>query len=76
MHPPGPSARPSDNDLRLEFEPTDVPEADDDGDAEQGEESKILRLFENPLFKSNTLSDFLYKLFGTSRSAGDGAARR
>jgi nitric oxide reductase NorD protein len=69
----GSSTRPSDNDLRLEFEPTDVPEANDDGDGEQGEESKILRLFDNPLFKSNTLSDFLHKLFGASRSAGDGA---
>ncbi len=68
------SARPSDNDLRLEFGPTEVPEADDDSDGEQGEESKIRKLFDNPLFKSNTLSDFLSRLFGASRSAGDGAA--
>ena len=71
--PPGSSTRASDNDLGLEFEPTDVPEADDDGDREKREESKILRLFENPLFKSNALTDFFYKLFGASRSAGDGA---
>ncbi|MGH7133073.1 MAG: nitric oxide reductase activation protein NorD [Phycisphaerales bacterium] len=71
---PAPSTtRPSGNDLRLEFEPTDVPGADDDGDGEQGGASKILRLFENPLFKSKGLSDFFYKLFGASRSAGDGA---
>jgi nitric oxide reductase NorD protein len=70
----GPAAQPSDDDLHLDFDPTDVPETQDDGDEEQSEESKILKLFENPLFKSKTLSDFLYKLFGASRSPGDGAA--
>jgi len=69
-----PGAQLSDNDRRLEFELTEVPEAHDDGDEEQGEESKILKLFENPLFNSNTLANFLYKLFGVSRSPGDGAA--
>ncbi len=70
----GPGARPSDDDLRLEFEPTAVPETRGNGDEEPGEESRIRRLFENPLFNSNTLSDFLNKLFGASRSPGDGAA--
>ena len=37
-------------------------------------ESKILKLFENPLFNSQALSDFLRKLFGSSRSPGDDAA--
>jgi len=69
----GPSAQASDGDLRLDFDPTDVPETKDDGDAEQGEESKILKLFGNPL-ASNTLSDFFNKLLGNSRSPGDGAA--
>ena len=49
--------------------PTDEPE-DDDDDGEQSEESKILKLFETPLFNSQALSDFLRKLFGSSRSAG------
>jgi nitric oxide reductase NorD protein len=69
----GPSAQASDGDLRLEFDPTDVPETQGDEDAERGEESKILRLFGNPL-ASNTLSDLFNKLLGSSRSPGDGPA--
>src|SRR5262249_22352474 len=69
----GPTARASAGDLRLKFDPTDVPETQDDGDAEQGEESKILKLFGNPL-SSNTLSDFFNRLLGNSRSPGDAAA--
>ena len=69
----GPGARARDGDLRLKFDPTDVPEAQDDGDAAQGEESKLLKLFGNPL-TSNTLSDFFNKLLGNSRSPGYGAA--
>src|SRR5262249_51391681 len=69
----GPSARARDGELRLKFDPTDVPETQDDGDAEEGKESKILKLFGNPL-TSNTLSDFFNKLLGNSRSPGDGAA--
>ena len=63
--------------LRLEFDPIDipaVPEADDDGDDEQSGESKILKLFETPLFSSQTLSDYFRKLLGGGRSPGDGAA--
>jgi len=70
----GKGAQPSDKDRRLEFKLTEVPEVHDDGDEEQGEESRILKLFENPLFNSNTLADFFSKLFGVSRSPGDGAA--
>jgi nitric oxide reductase NorD protein len=68
-----PSARASDRDARLNFDPTDVPEAQDGGDGEQGEESKILKLFGNPL-ASNTISDFFNKLLGNSRSPGDAAS--
>jgi nitric oxide reductase NorD protein len=57
----------------LKFDPTDTPETRDDGDAEEGEASKILDLFRNPL-TSNVLSDFFNRLFGNSRSPGDGPA--
>jgi nitric oxide reductase NorD protein len=70
----GPGGKPTDKELRLEFDPIDLPEADDDGDGEQPGESKILKLFDNPLFSSRTLSDYLRKLLGNSRSPGDGAA--
>lgn len=65
-------ARARDDELRLRFRPTDVPEDEDDGDAEEGGRSRILELFASPL-ASDTLSDFLHKLLGSSRSAGDGA---
>ncbi len=70
----GPGAQAANKELRLEFDPIDLPEADDDGDTEQSGESKILKLFENPLFNSQALSDYFRKLFGSSRSSGDGAA--
>jgi nitric oxide reductase NorD protein len=70
----GPGAQASDKDLRLEFDPIDVSEADDDGDTGQSGESKILKLFENPLFGSRALSDYFRKLFGSSRTPGEGAA--
>ena len=70
----GPGTQATDKDLRLEFDVIDLPEADDDGDDEQPEESKILKLFENPLFNSRAFSDFLRKMLGNSRSPGDGAA--
>jgi len=69
----GPGGRPSDNDLGLQFDPTTVPEARDDDDRELAEESKILKLFQNPL-NSNTLSDLFNRWFGSSREPGDGAA--
>ena len=69
----GPGARPDNDDRRLEFQLTDVPEAPDD-DVDNSEDSKILTLFNNPLFNSNALADFLYKLFGVSRAPGGGAA--
>jgi len=70
----GPGARATDRELRLEFDPLDIPEAEDDGDQQQSGESKILKLFENPLFASQTLMDYFRKLLGGSRGTGDGAA--
>ncbi|HEY9312484.1 nitric oxide reductase activation protein NorD [Williamsia sp.] len=70
--PGGPGTQATAGDLQLEFDPIDLPEVDEDD--EQSEESKILKLFDTPLFNSKALSDFLRRLFGTSRSPGDGAA--
>ena len=69
----GPGARAGDTDVRLRFRQTDVPESPEDEDGEPVEESRILKLFSSPL-ASDTVSDFLHKLLGSSRSAGDGAA--
>jgi nitric oxide reductase NorD protein len=68
----GPGAPPTAQELRLEFEPIDLPAPDDDQDRSRG--SKIIKLFENPLFKSLALSDYFRKLLGGSRTPGDGAA--
>ncbi|MEZ0363137.1 nitric oxide reductase activation protein NorD [Mycobacterium sp. pUA109] len=72
----GPGTPATDNELRLAFDVIDLPEADDGADDAGGrsEESKILKLFENPLLNSRALSDFLRKMFGNSRSPGDDAA--
>lgn len=70
----GPGAQATQKDLRLQFDLTDVPEAENDGDEEQTEGSKILKLFENPLFSSSSMSDFFRKMFSMSRSPSDGAA--
>ena len=75
--PAGPGGKATDEELRLEFDPIDLPDADDGDDDDQGaqyRESKILRLFENPLFSSQSLSDYFRKLFGSSRSPGNSAA--
>ncbi|WP_433152874.1 nitric oxide reductase activation protein NorD [Actinomadura nitritigenes] len=72
--PAGPGARAADKEVRLEFHPIDLPEADDDGDREQPRESRILKLFENPLISSRALTDYFRKLLGGSRTRGDGAA--
>jgi Mg-chelatase subunit ChlD len=69
----GPGARASDTEMRLRFRPTGIPEDEDEGDGESGGRSRILELFSSPL-ASDTVSDFLHKLLGSSRSAGDGAA--
>jgi len=68
--PDGPGGRATNRDLRLQFDPVASLEDDD----APSEESKILKLFESPLVASSALSDFLRKLFGSSRSAGNDAA--
>ncbi len=71
----GPGAAATDKELRLEFDVLDLPEADDDDeDTTPPDESKILKLFDNPLFKSQSLADYFRKLLGSSRSPADGTA--
>lgn len=72
----GAGGRASDQELRLEFDLSEIPEADDEveDDVEKGEESKILKLFENPLFSGKSMMEFLRKTMGSSRSDGDGPA--
>ncbi|MHA3020738.1 VWA domain-containing protein [Mycobacterium sp. BMJ-28] len=64
----------ADNDLRLQFDPVDLADSDEDDDSETEGESKILKLFESPLFSSQSLSDYFRKVFGSSKSPGEGAA--
>lgn len=61
------ASRATNNDLQLAFQEIDIPEADNDGDEEQSPPSKILRLFENPLFNNQALSDYFRKLVGGKR---------
>ncbi|CAM2746731.1 nitric oxide reductase activation protein NorD [Skermania piniformis] len=62
-------------DLRLEFDLVDLPESEDEDEAgDRMEDSKILKLFENPVLNSQLMSDFLRKIFGNSRSPGDTGA--
>ncbi|MCV7283411.1 VWA domain-containing protein [Mycolicibacterium flavescens] len=69
--PPVPGERAADKDLRLRFDRVDADdEQDDEGDDGPAEESKILKLFDNPLFNSEAVGDFLRKLLGADRSAG------
>lgn len=70
--PAAEGAAPTASDLKLQVRETDVPEADDDD--EQSEESKILKLFQNPLSNSNALTNFLSKMLGMSRQPGQGGA--
>lgn len=66
-------SRAGEQQLRLD---TNLVEAADDENDEDGsaEESKILKLFDNPLLNSQTLSRFLRKLLGTAGSSGDSNA--
>lgn len=70
----GPAAEPTEKDFKLKFDLTDAPEAEDNGEGDHGERSKILSLLDNPLLNSNTLSDFFYKMFGMSHAPGEGEA--
>ena len=76
--PAGPGARPTDKDLQLKFEIPDLQgeldEDQSDEDAADSADSKILKLFEAPVVGSRTISEFLSKLFGSSKSKGDDAA--
>lgn len=69
--PESAGARASNKDLKLDFDPTETPESESDGDQEQEPESKLLRLFDNPLFNSQALSDQFRKIFNSTRSAGE-----
>lgn len=53
---------------RGEFEQAKLPEFDDD---EETEQSKILKLFSNPLAGNNPLSDLLNKILGAGTSKGN-----
>jgi nitric oxide reductase NorD protein len=75
----GPGAQATNKDLRLQFDPIDMPESeeedeDDDEDGGKSGESKLLKLFESPIFNNQSMSDYLRKMFGGSRSPGEGAA--
>jgi Mg-chelatase subunit ChlD len=76
--PAGPGAQATNKDLRLQFDPIDLPESeddeDDDDDGGTSGESKILKLFESPLFNNQSVSDYFRKMFGGSRSPGEGGA--
>jgi nitric oxide reductase NorD protein len=67
-----PGARPTDNDLRLQLKPGALPEEDEGDEEEAGEESKLLRLFQNPLAGSKALTNLMSKVLGLSRSPGEG----
>jgi nitric oxide reductase NorD protein len=77
--PAGPGGRAGNKDLRLQFDPIDLPESDEgdedeDDDGGKSGESKILKLFESPIFNNQSMSDYMRKMFGGSRSPGEGAA--
>ena len=75
----GPGGQPTNKDLKLQFDPIALPESgaddeDEDDDGGKSGESKILKLFESPIFNNQSMSDYLRKMFGGSRTPGEGAA--
>lgn len=75
----GPGGQATNKDLKLQFDPIDMPESEDDDedsddDGGKSGESKILKLFESPLFNNQSMSDYFRKMFGGKRSEGEGAA--
>lgn len=75
----GPGGQATNKDLKLQFDPIDIPESEDDDEDEDEDggksgESKILKLFENPLINNQSMSDYFRKMFGGKRSEGEGAA--
>jgi Mg-chelatase subunit ChlD len=76
--PAGPGGQATNKDLKLQFDPIDMPESeedeeDEDEDGGKSTESKILKLFQSPIFNNQSMSDYLRKMFGGSRSPGEGA---
>lgn len=67
-------ARATDLQLHLGADLDQSPVTEDDEDDGPHRESKILKLFENPLVASRTVSDYLRKLLGTSRGGDDADA--
>jgi Mg-chelatase subunit ChlD len=75
--PAGPGGQATNKDLQLKFDPIDLPESeedDEDDDGGKSGQSKILKLFESPMFNNQSMSDYMRKMFGGSRSPGEGAA--
>jgi hypothetical protein len=75
----GPGGQATNQDLKLQFDPVDLPESevddeDEDDDGGKSGESRIVKLFESPIFNNQWMSDYLRKMFGGSRSPGEGAA--
>ncbi|WNG91450.1 nitric oxide reductase activation protein NorD [Mycobacterium sp. ITM-2016-00318] len=73
----GPGGQATNKDLKLQFDPIDMPDSEDDDEDDDGgksSESKILKLFESPLFNNQSMSDYFRKMFGGKRSEGEGAA--
>ncbi|MGZ8748005.1 MAG: VWA domain-containing protein [Mycobacterium sp.] len=75
----GPGGQATNKDLKLQFDPIDMPESEDDEEDEdddggKSEESKILKLFQSPLFNNQSMSDYFRKMFGGKRSSAAGAA--
>lgn len=68
--------RVTDADLRLQVTAPEAAGDDSDADDDDGPPvtSKILGLFDNPLFNSEALGGFLRKLLGASGSSGDSTA--
>jgi nitric oxide reductase NorD protein len=75
-NPAGPGVMPTEKDLRITFGSLDPAEDGDEDEDDRGPsgESKILKLFDAPLSLSQGLSDYLRKLFGTSRAPDEAAA--
>ncbi len=67
----GPGGQATNKDLKLQFDPIDMPESEDDEEDEDDDggksgESKILKLFQSPLFNNQSMSDYFRKMFGGS----------
>lgn len=77
--PAGPGGQATNKDLKLQFDPIDMPESDDDDEDQDDDggksgDSKILKLFESPIFNNQSMSDYMRRMFGGKRSEGEGAA--